>query len=102
MHSKNMKKEETEIKRFANFLEEFNGESDRGAALTAASYIEDCLDNILRKFLIDGKETEKLLNGYNAPLGTLSSKVSAAYSLGLIQDNEYEEVNIIRKALIGF
>ena len=97
MHSETMQPAEPEIEQLAAFLHEFNSESDRGAALTAAAYLEESLEDILRQFLAAVKETERLLSGYNAPLGTFSAKASAAFSLGLIQRNEYEELSLIRR-----
>jgi len=88
---------EPEIENLGAFLNEFNKESDRGATLIAASLIDERLKEIIENFLVDGKDSLALLNGPNAVLGTLSARVLTAYSLGLIQDNEYEEINIIRK-----
>ena len=88
---------EPEIENLGSFLNEFNKESDRGAALIAASLIDERLKDIIQNFLVDRKDSIVLLNGPNAVLGTLSARASTAYALGLIQDNEYEEINIIRK-----
>jgi len=79
------------------FLNEFHSESDRGAALVAASLLDEQLHNVLSAFFADVPTSKDLLEGMNAPLGTLSSRLSAAYSLGLIQENEYREINIIRR-----
>jgi len=88
---------ESELKELSEFLNEFNKESDRGAALNAAAVLDDWLSNILKEFLADNKSSENLLSGFNAPLGTFSAKAAAAHALGLIQDNEIEEITIIRK-----
>lgn len=88
---------EPEYKEFSEFLLEFNKESDRGAALNAAALIDEWLHNILEAFLADNKSAKKLVSGFNAPLGDFSSKVIAAHALGLIQDNEFHEINLIRK-----
>lgn len=88
---------EPEIKDLSEFLSEFNRESDRGAVLNAAAILDEWLGKILKSFLADNKSAESLTNGFNAPLGTFSSKVLAAHALGLIQDNEAEEITIIRK-----
>jgi mannitol operon repressor len=90
-------KDEPELKELSEFLNEFNKESDRGAALNAAAVLDDWLSNILKQFLADNKSSENLLSGFNAPLGTFSAKAAAAHALGLIQDNEIEEITIIRK-----
>lgn len=85
------------LKDFFPLLNQLNKESHRGAAVLSCSFIEDQLANIIRSFLIDTKEAEKLLEGFNAPLGTLSSRATMAYTLGLITKDEYEEINILKK-----
>jgi hypothetical protein len=90
-------KPEPEINELGQFLDEFNKETDRGAALTATAYLDERLNDILTSFFVDAKEVQELLYGFNAPLGTFSAKITSAYALGLIQPNEYEELNIIRK-----
>ena len=70
---------------------------ERGAALLAGSMLEDILGEILNAFMIEHKASTKLLIGLNAPLGTLSARILASFSLGLIEENEYKEAELIRK-----
>ena len=88
---------EPEVEALGRFLSEFNRESDRGAALTAAAVLDDRLGAILAAFLADTPSAKELIQGFNAPLGTLASRAAAAHSLGLIQDNEFKEITLIRK-----
>lgn len=81
---------------FNAFLEELNKESDRGAALISTAMLDDLLEKTILAFLIDNKDNQKLLTGFNAPLGTFSSRILAAYSLGLISEEEYDECNWLR------
>jgi mannitol operon repressor len=37
------------------------------------------------------------LEGFNAPLGTLSTRASAALALGLIREREFKEVDTLRR-----
>ncbi|ELV8627167.1 transcriptional regulator [Vibrio cidicii] len=90
-------KSESETMELAEFLNEFNKESDRGAALNAAAVLDDWLGGILGAFFADNKSGRELISGFNAPLGTFAAKATAAHALGLIQDNEYREITIIRK-----
>jgi hypothetical protein len=92
-----MKAVQPEVESLAAFLAEFNRESDRGAALVAASMLDERLCEVLGSFLTDGSTASELLSGFNAPLGTLSARASASHALGLIQDNEFAEITIIRK-----
>jgi|SRR5579862_2560652 len=85
------------LKEFGAFLSVLNKESDRGAVLISATMLEDLLGRSITAFLIDTKETSQLLEGFNAPLGTFSSRILAAYSLGIISEREYRECERIRK-----
>jgi len=88
---------EPEIRELSEFLQEFNKESDRGAVLNAAAVIDDWLTYVLIAFLADNNSSRNLISGFNAPLGAFSAKIEAAHALGLIQDNEHKEINIVRK-----
>ena len=81
---------------FNEFLEDLNKESDRGAALVCGAMLDALLGKTISAFLIEHKDMKKLLNGLNAPLGTFSSRIIMAYSLGLISEEEYEECNRLR------
>lgn len=86
-----------EILQLGSFLNNFNQESDRGAALSAAAVLEDRLEEIIKTFLRDCKSSLKLLDGFNAPIGTFSSKILLAHALGLLQDDEYQQIEVLRK-----
>lgn len=86
-----------EILKLATFLSVFYEESDRGAVMMAGSILDEALSGMISSFLIDDAESKKLVEGFNAPLGTFSSRILAAYSLGLIEKHEFIEVEAIRK-----
>ena len=88
---------EPELDQLERFFEQLHPETDRGAALTAGAMLEDRLGDILRGFLIEEEEADRLLSGFNAPLGTLSARILACYSLGLVEKHEYSEMQTIRK-----
>ena len=92
-----MKKLEIEVKELSEFLEEFNKESDRGGVLIAAAYLDEILGEILKVFMVEVKEAQEMIFGFNAPIGTFSARIKASYSFGLIEENEFKELNIIRK-----
>jgi hypothetical protein len=85
------------LKEFSAFLKDLNKETERGAALAAAAYLDDLLEKTIRAFLIVGDTADALLRGFNAPLGGLSSRIAAAHALGLISDAEKSECEVIRK-----
>ena len=85
------------MQELGRFLAEFNRENDRGAALVAASMLDDRLKEVLAAYLLESNHSEELLSGFNAPLGTFAARASAAFALGLIQENELKEITLIRK-----
>jgi mannitol operon repressor len=88
---------EPELRELARFSSEFNKESDRGAVLIAGSRFDEVLEAILGAFFCNTSSANDLLEGFSAPLGTFSSRASACHALGLIEDNEFEEITLIRK-----
>lgn len=85
------------LKPFTEFLSEFNKETERGAALTAAAFLDDLLQKVIEAFLVKNKSGKDLCDGFNAPLGTLSARIAACHALGLISDEENKECHAIRK-----
>jgi mannitol operon repressor len=43
--------------------------------------------------LIEGKSASKLIDGFNAPLGTFSARIEAAFAMGILDETEYRELN---------
>jgi mannitol operon repressor len=90
------------LKDFNAFLDVLSKESERGAALISATMIDDLLGKCIRSFLIDHKDVEQLLEGFNAPLGSFSARIVAAFSLGLLSGSEYSDCQNIRKVRNAF
>jgi mannitol operon repressor len=84
------------------FLPVLNKESERGAVLTACSFIDELLRRTLLAYLIEGKVSKTLIDGFNAPLGTFAAGTAAALVLGLISEQEFEECNTLRKIRLQF
>ena len=85
------------LKEFFGFLPDLNKESDRGCVLIACSFLDELMRRIVLAFLIDRDDTGRLVDGFNAPLGTLSTRVAAAYGLGLISEREFKECETLRR-----
>lgn len=79
------------------FLTSSNNETDRGRALVVASLIEEMLEEILRNFLLENKETKTLFEAPNAPLSNFSAKSLLCRSLGLISKTEFKDIDILRR-----
>jgi mannitol operon repressor len=78
-------------------LNNLQRESDRGLALIASANIEKQLSQVLHSFLRETATARLLLEGALSPLSSLSAKLAACHALGLIDDFEYREINLIRK-----
>ena len=91
-----------QLKLFNAYLDEFKGESDRGSVLVSAAKIDDLLKRSIKSFRSDCAPARALLEGFNAPLGTLSSRIMAAYAMGLIDNTLFHECQKIRKIRNAF
>jgi hypothetical protein len=87
-----------EIQGVKELYDTFTQESDRGVAIVGAAYLDENLAVLLESFLIEDEQRvhELLGAGQFAPLGSFSARTKAAYCLGLISKNEYEDLNTIR------
>jgi hypothetical protein len=85
------------LKEFFAFLDILNKKSERGAMLVAATMIDDLLERCIKSFLVEDEEIDRLLVGFNAPLGTLSARTLAALALGILSKDEYKECERLRK-----
>lgn len=70
---------------------------ERGLVLSLAAFAEDALGLLLKAYMLPISSTHQLLEGFNAPLGTFSSRIKAAYSLGLIENEQYDDLEHLRK-----
>ena len=90
-------KEYPNLKDFLPYLDELNRESPRGKVLISTGYLEQMLKEILSSFLMKDKIVDELFEGGNAPLGTFSARAKLAYTLGLISELEFHDIDLIRR-----
>lgn len=69
----------------------------RAMVLSLAAFIEDMLGRLLIAYFRDCKATRELVDGFNAPLGTLSARIKAGWSFGLLTEDQYKDMEILRK-----
>ena len=81
------------------FLKEFlREESDRSVAILGAVFLDEYLKELIASFLVDdSKKVHDLLEGSLAPLGTFGSRIGAAYCMGLISQDAYHDLHIVRE-----
>lgn len=80
------------------FIKEFSKESDRAAVILTAALFDNALDNMLRSYLVASATGEdELFDGPNAPMGTLSAKITLSYRVGLISASFARDLHLVRK-----
>ena len=78
-------------------IEFYHEESDRAAAILAASFLDDYLGQLLKEFMInDQKVCDELLNGFG-PLSTFSARRECAYAFGYIFEQTRNDIKYITK-----
>lgn len=86
------------VEDITGFFEEFNRESDRGAAIIGAAMLDERLRQLMGAFLVDDStKVDQLLEGPLAPLGSFASRIGTSYCLGLISKDEYHDLQIVRE-----
>ncbi|WP_433752291.1 hypothetical protein [Paenibacillus amylolyticus] len=76
---------------------ELSKESDRGCVLLAASYLDNCLKDLLEANCIDDKDGFNDLCNGTSPLASFSGKIELCYLLGLISPDAKRYLHLIRK-----
>ena len=75
-----------------------NEESDRGCALILSSNLENRLGKLIKELCVNlTKEVEKRLFCGTGGFATFSSRIDTCYALGQIGEEEYRDLNLIRK-----
>jgi DNA-binding MltR family transcriptional regulator len=75
----------------------YEGESDRAAALLAASFLDEQLKQALESVLVDdSKLIKKLFEGYG-PLSGFSARIDIAYAMGYLPRIIHRELHLIRE-----
>jgi len=66
------------------FIQQLEGESDRGFILVVAAIIDEVLRTLLARNLVDDGAVRERLLGINGPLGEFGNRAHMAFGLGLI------------------
>lgn len=85
-----------------SLLEVVDSHDDRGLVLSLAAFAEDTLGRLLIAYLREEKQAKELVAGFNAPLGTFSSRIKVAFSLGLLDREQYDNLEILRRIRNSF
>ena len=87
---------------WSTFFDELKLESDRGASILAAIWIEELLTRKLKTLFSKGnsKAREKLYG--QGSFSSFSSKINAAYCLGWLDQDTYHDINLVRNIRNSF
>jgi hypothetical protein len=80
-------------------VDEIEKQTDRGAAIVAATVIDNVLEHLITSRLIglSSERREALFDNPNAPLGDLYAKIELAFALGLFNEERRKSLHLIRK-----
>jgi hypothetical protein len=78
-------------------LAQLAAESDRGAALVAAAFLEERLSKLLELIWIDSPGFQDIVRGPTAPLGSFDAKIKVCHGIGLISSPAAHQLHILRK-----
>jgi DNA-binding MltR family transcriptional regulator len=79
------------------FRTSITAETDRGAALMSAAYLDDKVKELIENRLVQDKKTLRRAFQFNGPLGTFSSRIDFAYLLGILPKNACRDLHTIRE-----
>ena len=89
-------------KDFQGFLDEFQKETDRSAAIIGAAFLDEHLKQLLANFMVDDPNEVKQLLSQESPLGSFGARIRAAYCLGLISRQYFESLKLIKDVRNAF
>jgi hypothetical protein len=96
------KTDDWEMAEFYKFAEEFSGETDRAAVILGAAKLDILLFQLLQKVIRPcTSKIDELLEG-DSPLGTFSARAMICHRLGLIDDEIYKSINLVRRIRNSF
>jgi len=81
---------------YNSVVESFHKESERGAAILAATFVDEYLAEFLKLFMSDGKAAQELL-GPSGALGTFRNRIECAFAFGMIPESVRKDLNYIRE-----
>ena len=81
---------------FHAFLDEFQRESDRAAAVLAAAFLDELLERLLRRSFTNEDKAVEVLFRWPGPLSSFAGKISVAYAVGLISTQERHDLDLMR------
>jgi DNA-binding MltR family transcriptional regulator len=90
--------QDPELELMLTLTKEFQGETDRAAAVLSSAYLDHLLGQLIAASMaVEYDKVDKLLyQDGHGPLGTFSARIDTAYCLGLISKDERSDLHSIR------
>jgi len=94
------------LRAFVEYLEELAQQSDRGAAIMGAAFLDDEIAGLLAFFMdpkrLDSKRKKESALEYQifhgtGPLSSFAARINLAFALGYIDESEYWDLHIVRE-----
>jgi hypothetical protein len=84
------------IKEVIAFRASITKETDRGAVLMSAAFLDDKLKELIEKRLVLDKKISRRAFDFNGALGTFSSRIDFAYLIGVLPKNAQRDLHVVR------
>ena len=84
------------MKEVMSFRTSITDETDRGAVLMSAAYLDDKLRQLIERRLVQDKKILRRAFEFNGPLGSFSARIDFAYLLGIVPKNAQRDLHTIR------
>lgn len=81
----------------ARLVADLKKETDRGAALLGAAFLDDVLDLMLQSAFVNDSEAVNKILGPGRPLESFGARAHLAYCMGLLGEDVYADINLIRE-----
>lgn len=85
-----------ELANWNQLVDLYHGESDRGAAILAGSFVEHALGLFLRSKTRDPEIADTLF-GPVGPLSSFSQRIAVAYAFSFIPEARYRDLELVRR-----
>jgi DNA-binding MltR family transcriptional regulator len=84
------------MKEVIEFRASISNETDRGAVLMSAGYLDDKLKELIERRLVQDKKILRRVFDFTGALGIFSSRIDFVYLLGIIPKNAQRDLHTVR------
>lgn len=91
-----MKPVDVDIVSYNQVVEMFHNETDRGAAVLAASFLDNFLAKYVRSVMADEPVIDELFTGFG-PFADFNKRIETAYALRLVSKESRRDLKLIQK-----